>query len=163
MMGKNKSSNSGADARAKVGTLIGKGAVFDGNLTAPETIRIDGTINGNCECKALLILGPDGYIKGDINAQNVMISGRIDGDIYVQAKLELLSTGKVAGNITARSLVIDEGAVFDGRCTMNESASTNSVTGTSDNKSGDNKSDNDKKNNNDNKTDSSDDKNKKKY
>ena len=42
-----KNKNTGADARAKVGTLIGKGAVFDGNLSAPETVRIDGTLNGN--------------------------------------------------------------------------------------------------------------------
>ncbi len=116
MMGKNK--NTGADARAKVGTLIGKGAVFDGNLTAPETVRIDGTLNGNCNCKELLIVGVDGKINGDIISQNVIISGRVDGDIEAKGKLELLSTGKLVGNITARSLVVDEDASFDGRCTM---------------------------------------------
>ena len=116
MMGKNK--NTGADARAKVGTLIGKGAVFDGNLSAPETVRIDGTLNGNCNCKELLIVGVDGKINGDIISQNVIISGRVDGDIEAKGKLELLSTGKLVGNITARSLVVDEDASFDGRCTM---------------------------------------------
>ncbi|MCI9462897.1 MAG: polymer-forming cytoskeletal protein [Lachnospiraceae bacterium] len=118
MMSKNRNKNASADTRAKVGTLIGKGAVFDGNLTAPETIRLDGTLNGNCECKELLIVGVDGYINGDIDAQNVMIAGRVDGDIVAHGKLELLSTGKLTGNITARSLVIDEDACFDGRCTM---------------------------------------------
>ncbi len=116
MMGKNK--NTGADARAKVGTLIGKGAVFDGNLSAPETVRIDGTLNGNCNCKELLIVGVDGKINGDIISQNVIISGKVDGDIEAKGKLELLSTGKLVGNITARSLVVDEDASFDGRCTM---------------------------------------------
>ena len=115
-MGKNK--NAGADARAKVGTLIGKGAVFDGNLSAPETVRVDGTLNGNCNCKELLIVGVDGKINGDIISQNVIISGRVDGDIEAKGKLELLSTGKLTGNITARSLVVDEDACFDGRCTM---------------------------------------------
>ena len=118
MMGKNKNKNSGTDARAKVGTLIGKGAVFDGNLTAPETVRIDGTLNGNCNCKELLIVGVDGKINGDIFSQNVIISGRVDGDIEAKGKLELLSTGKLTGNIMARSLVVDEDACFDGRCTM---------------------------------------------
>ena len=118
MMGKNKNKNSGTDARAKVGTLIGKGAVFDGNLSAPETVRIDGTVNGNCTCKEVLIVGVDGKINGDIFSQNVIISGRVDGDIEAKGKLELLSTGKLIGNITARSLVVDEDACFDGRCTM---------------------------------------------
>lgn len=118
MMSKNKNKNSGADTRAKIGTLIGKGAVFDGNLTAPETVRVDGTLNGNCNCKELLIVGVDGKINGDIISQNVIISGKVDGDIEAKGKLELLSTGKLVGNITARSLVVDEDACFDGRCTM---------------------------------------------
>lgn len=116
MMGKNK--NAGADTKAKIGTLIGKGAVFDGNLSAPETVRVDGTLNGNCNCKELLIVGVDGKINGDITTQNIIISGKVDGDIEAKGKLELLSTGKLVGNISARSLVIDEDASFDGRCTM---------------------------------------------
>ena len=116
MMGKNK--NAGVDAKAKIGTLIGKGAVFDGNLSAPETVRVDGTLNGNCDCKELLIVGVDGKINGDITTQNIIISGKVDGDIEAKGKLELLSTGKLVGNIIARSLVIDEDASFDGRCTM---------------------------------------------
>lgn len=155
MMGKNKNSNLGTDARAKIGTLIGKGAVFDGNLTAPETLRIDGTLNGNCECKELLILGVDGQINGDITAQNVIISGKVTGDIFVQAKLELHSTGKVSGNITARSLVIDEDAFFDGRCTMTTNSTGENLIG----KAASEKSDNDNKNS----TADENDKNKKKY
>lgn len=123
MMGKNKNMNSGVDSRTKIGTLIGKGAVFNGNLSAPETLRVDGEVNGNCECKELLIIGAEGCIKGDITAQSVIISGTVEGDIFAQAKLELHSTGKVTGNITARSLVIDEDAFFDGRCAMTTGAS----------------------------------------
>lgn len=118
MMSKNKNKNSAIDARAKVGTLIGKGAVFDGNLSAPETVRVDGTLNGNCTCKEVLIVGVEGKINGDITSQNVIISGKVEGDIEAHGKLELLSTAKLVGNITARSLVIDEDACFDGRCTM---------------------------------------------
>lgn len=119
MMGKNKKE---ADARAKVGTLIGPGAVFNGNLSAPDTVRIDGTVNGNCNCQGLLIVGVEGKINGDIISQNVIISGKVDGDIQANGKLELLSTGKLIGNITAKSLVVDEDACFDGRCTMTTSA-----------------------------------------
>ncbi|MCM1087946.1 MAG: polymer-forming cytoskeletal protein [Muribaculaceae bacterium] len=123
MMKKSKTSNSG-DARAKVGTLIGKGAIFDGDLSAPETVCIDGTLNGNCDCKEQLIVGIDGQIKGDITAQSVLISGKVEGDIVANGKIELLSTGKIVGNISAKSLVIDEDACFDGRCTMTAESST---------------------------------------
>lgn len=118
MLGKNKNANYADDARTKVGTVIGEGAVFNGNLSAPETIRIDGTVNGNCNCDKCLILGPQGQIFGNIYAQCVIISGSVDGDIAVDGKLELLSTGKLIGNISAKSLVVDENACFEGRCTM---------------------------------------------
>ena len=118
MLGKNKTTGSSVESRTKVGTLIGEGAVFDGDLTAPETVRVDGTINGNCTCEKEVVIGKNGQIKGNISAQHVIVSGRVAGDITALGKLELLSTGKILGNISARSLVIDEDACFDGRCTM---------------------------------------------
>lgn len=101
-----------------VGTLIGAGAVFDGNINAPETIRIDGSLNGDCTCKENVILGTEGVIIGNISALNVTLSGKVTGDINVQGRLELFSTAKVTGNVTARSLIVDEDACFDGKCTM---------------------------------------------
>ena len=121
MLGKSKSTAPASTVEtqtAKIGTIIGPGAVFKGDITAPEAIRIDGTLTGNCDCKGNLILGTEGQIKGNIKAQNVILSGKVVGDVDSSGKLELLSTGKLSGNITARSLVIDEDAFFDGRCAM---------------------------------------------
>ena len=118
MLRKNKNESYAEDTKTKIGTVIGEGTVFDGDLTASEGVRIDGVINGNCTCEKKLILSAEGQVRGNISAQSVIISGKVDGDIIASGKLELLSTGKLAGNITAGSLVIDEGACFDGRCTM---------------------------------------------
>lgn len=118
MLGKSKNNNVETEVRVKVSTILGDGAVFEGDLKAPEAIRIDGTINGNCTCEKEVVIGKNGHLKGNISAQNVVISGRVEGDINAMGKLELLSTGKLVGNISARSLVIDEDAFFDGRCTM---------------------------------------------
>lgn len=126
MLGKNNKSNAG-ESRITIGTIIGEGAVFDGNISAPETIRIDGILNGNCQCEQMLILSSEGAVNGNILAQNVIISGSVDGDIFVEGKLELLSTGRINGNITARSLVIDENARFDGRCTMTSAVHENAA------------------------------------
>lgn len=128
MMNRNKNKNNSMELKAKIGTVIGLGAVFDGHLDTPESVRVDGTINGNCNCKELLIVGVEGKINGDITSQNVIISGKVEGDIIANGKLELLSTGKLVGNITARSLVVDEDACFDGRCTMTTGTDNNSTT-----------------------------------
>ena len=127
MLGKNKSNVSEMETKVKVGTILGDGAVVEGDLKAPEAVRIDGTVNGNCTCEKELVLGKNGHVKGNIYAQHVIVSGRVDGDIAAQGKLELLSTGKIVGNISARSLVIDEDASFDGRCTMTTSQGEGAV------------------------------------
>ncbi|MBQ9991656.1 MAG: polymer-forming cytoskeletal protein [Lachnospiraceae bacterium] len=122
MMGKNKAVDSLA-SQEKINTLVGVGAVFNGDLIVPDTVRVDGTVNGNCTCKGTLILGVEGNVVGNIQAQNVFISGKVKGDISSSGRLEILSSGRVAGDISARRLVIDEDAYFDGRCTMtNENA-----------------------------------------
>lgn len=129
MIGKSKSNSTETEAKVKVGTVLGAGAVFEGDLTAPEAIRIDGTVNGNCTCEKEVVIGKSGQVTGNISAQHVIISGRVEGDITALGKLELLSTGKILGNISARSLVIDEDACFDGRCIMTatqDSGQTNS-------------------------------------
>ncbi len=113
MMRKNKSA-----ADAKVSTIIGQGTVFDGNLSSSDNIRIDGTVNGNCNCEAAFILGETGVVIGNISANNIIISGQVKGDITAKGSLEFLPTGKLTGNITANTLVIDEGAYFDGKCVM---------------------------------------------
>ncbi len=117
-----KDKNTVAPAATKIGTVIGPKAVFNGNLSAPETIRIDGIINGDCICEGNLILGTEGVIKGNIVAQNVTLSGKVTGDIRASGKLELFSTARLTGDISAKSLIIDENAAFDGRCTMTTSA-----------------------------------------
>lgn len=143
MLGKSKNETYTDDARTKVGTVIGAGSVFDGDLTSPEAVRIDGIINGNCSCEKKLILSAEGQVKGNITAQSVIISGKVDGDIVVSGKLELLSTGKIAGNITAAAIVIDEGAAFDGRCTMTSSPgqSSSNISSTNNDKKDDKKDD----------------------
>ena len=70
-----------------------------------------------------VIVGASGCINGDINAQKVVIGGEVYGNLNVPEKVELTSTARVIGDITTSGLVIDEKAVFQGRCDMNQDAS----------------------------------------
>ena len=117
VMGKNKTADQTA-GQEKISTLIGAGAIFNGELIVQDTIRVDGVVNGNCSCKGTFILGTEGSVVGNIQAQNVFVSGKVQGDINSLGRLEILSSGCVTGDISARRLVIDEDAHFDGRCVM---------------------------------------------
>lgn len=107
----------------QITTIIGMGAECNGDFSAEGAIRIDGTINGNVVVTDTVIVGAAGCINGDINAQKVIIGGEVYGNLNVPEKVELTSTARVIGDITTGGLVIDEKAVFQGRCDMNQDTS----------------------------------------
>ena len=107
----------------QITTIIGMGAECNGDFTAGGAIRIDGTVNGNVTVTDTVILGASGCINGDVNAQKVVIGGEVYGNLNVPEKVELTSTARVIGDITTGGLVIDEKAIFQGRCDMNQDAS----------------------------------------
>lgn len=103
----------------EINSIIGTDAVIEGSFTTKDTTRIDGTIKGNVDTKGTLIIGPKGKIEGNVQAANVLVAGEVRGDMNVAEKIEASSSGKIIGDIQAKSLVIDENAMFQGRCTMN--------------------------------------------
>lgn len=101
-------------------TLIGEGAELTGNFSAKGSVRIDGKIEGDVNISGKLILGAAGWIDGDVSADSVMIGGQVFGDINATSKAELASTARVIGDITTETIVIDEHAIFQGGCNMNQ-------------------------------------------
>lgn len=110
----------------QITTIIGMGAECNGDFTATGAIRIDGTINGNVVVSDMVIVGASGVINGDIEAKRVVIGGEVYGNLNVPEKVELTSTARVIGDITTNGLVIDEKAIFQGRCDMNQDVSKRS-------------------------------------
>ena len=106
----------------QITTIIGIGAECNGDFKSESSIRIDGVINGNVIVANTVIVGASGIINGDINAKMVVIGGEVYGNLNVPEKVELTSTARVLGDITTSGLVIDEKAIFQGRCDMNQDA-----------------------------------------
>ena len=106
----------------QISTIIGAGSECGGDFRAEGSIRVDGTVNGNVIVTDAVIVGASGCINGDISAKSVIIGGEIYGNLNVPEKVELTSTARVIGDITTGGLVIDEKAIFQGRCDMNQDA-----------------------------------------
>lgn len=106
------------NVNAKISTILGKGCVLNGDFNADGSARIDGTVNGNVSVKGTMILGVDGKINGDVSSTAALIGGHVTGSIDAPDKLEMSSTAKVLGDIKTKVLVIDERAIFQGKCDM---------------------------------------------
>jgi cytoskeletal protein CcmA (bactofilin family) len=97
---------------------LGPGCLFEGNLTLPEGLtRIDGEVIGNIKGNGGLIIGENGSVKGDLNVENVVVYGKVHGNIRARS-LEIRASGRVEGDIQVQELVVEKGAIFNGKCSM---------------------------------------------
>lgn len=97
---------------------LGQGTVIEGEINSDADIRIDGRVRGNVISKGKIVLGATGQIDGDIRSENAYVEGRINGRVEVADLLILSKTSFVNGDIVIKKLVVEEGAKFNGKCTM---------------------------------------------
>ncbi len=99
-------------------TLISAGTVLQGDLKSEADLRIDGTIHGNVYSAAKVVVGPSGFVEGNIEGVHADISGRLAGNVVAKETVQLRTKSQVTGNITAASLQIEAGAIFNGQSQM---------------------------------------------
>lgn len=98
--------------------LIGAGTSIEGDITTNGDMRIDGALTGTINVKGKLVVGPSGFVEGEIICQNADISGTLKGKIGVAELLSLKSSSKLNGDIITNKIAIEPGATFSGSCSM---------------------------------------------
>jgi cytoskeletal protein CcmA (bactofilin family) len=89
--------------------IIGQGLKIIGR----GVLQVDGEIEGDVQ-GAEVIVGEKGKVTGMVAGQQVIIRGKVSGIICGKA-IALQATSWVEGDIHHMSLVIEQGAQFDGR------------------------------------------------
>ena len=106
----------------KEGTLsgfVGGGTVLTGEANFKAMMRVDGHLSGRVSSSSgTLIVGTNGKVDANIEVAIAVIQGTINGDIIATQRLELGRAAKVHGNIQTPSLIIEQGAIFEGSCKM---------------------------------------------
>jgi cytoskeletal protein CcmA (bactofilin family) len=99
--------------------FVGNGTTLTGEANFKGMLRVDGHLSGQVKSEGgTLIVGNNGQVDADIEVAIATIHGAVNGDITASQRLELGRAAKVNGNITTPSLVIEQGAVFEGSCRM---------------------------------------------
>ena len=109
-------------------TLISSGTTIKGDISSNSDLRIDGTIIGNINSNAKIVIGGSGVVEGDINGNHADIVGKTSGTIKVKELLQLRGECVVNGNIYAGKLQIEPTATFNGQCHMGANVVDMSVT-----------------------------------
>lgn len=102
-------------------TLV-KGTTVEGTVQSEGDIRVDGVIKGALSCNAKVIIGPEGFIEGEIRCENAVIEGRFEGILSVTDLLEVRGTAVINGEIKTGKLTVQTGAVFNVSCKMGQAA-----------------------------------------
>lgn len=102
----------------EVNAFLGKGTTFEGKMTFEGMFRLDGKFDGEIFAGDSLMIGETGEVNAQINVNALIVNGRVSGNITANTRVEIYPPGKVLGNIKTPTLVISEGAIFDGNCQM---------------------------------------------
>jgi len=103
-----------ADGRA----YLDRGSKISGKISFEGPARIDGEVDGEINAKDALTIGESAVITAHIRAASVSVAGKVSGDIVATQRIEIRPSAKVSGNITAPVLSVQEGAQFEGHCSM---------------------------------------------
>lgn len=98
--------------------MISEGTEIKGEVTTENDFRIAGIMDGHLEVKGKCIVTDTGKITGDLVANDADISGNIEGSVLTANKLVLRSTAQIQGDIYTKTILMEEGALFQGECRM---------------------------------------------
>jgi cytoskeletal protein CcmA (bactofilin family) len=103
---------------AEVQAYLGKGSRVRGKLNFDGTVRVDGQVEGEISAQDTLIVGERAVVTAQISGNTIVIKGKVTGDINARKRVEVRAPGRLYGNIVTPSLVIHEGVIFEGHCSM---------------------------------------------
>ena len=112
---------------SKLNGYIDKGSHVRGDLAFDDAFRIDGHFEGKIRSGAELILGDAADVTAQIEVERLSVNGLLKGSVRASQRVEILSKARVFGDISTPVLRVEEVAVLQGSCQMEESSESNLV------------------------------------
>ena len=103
---------------ATLNGFLDKGSHLKGELTFEETFRIDGKFEGKIPSGSELILGDSAEVDAEIRVERLSINGALKGSVHASERIEIHPRARVTAELHTPVLQIEEGAIFQGSCTM---------------------------------------------
>ncbi len=109
-------SSSALPVSTRAAACISQGIRIKGEVTGSEDLFVDGLVDGKLNLtNGSLTIGPNGTVKADVYAREVIVRGKVEGKVTGRDKVQLWSTGQVTGEVQTDRLAIEEGALLKGK------------------------------------------------
>ncbi|HXY25061.1 MAG TPA: polymer-forming cytoskeletal protein [Candidatus Acidoferrum sp.] len=101
----------------RAAACISQGIRIKGEVTGNEDLFVDGLVEGklNLTTNCCLTVGPNGTVKADLNAREIIVRGKVEGKVTARDKLQVWSTGQITGEVQTGRLAIEDGALLRGK------------------------------------------------
>lgn len=109
-------------SKDQVNGLLDKGCSVDGKIIFDGTVQINGEFNGEVRSEGTLIVGQDARLSGNVLVDTLICYGAVDGQVDAKSRIEIRVPSIVTADISTKSLIIEEGALFQGKCHMQHPA-----------------------------------------
>jgi cytoskeletal protein CcmA (bactofilin family) len=104
--------------RHRLGGFLDEGSEIEGRYRCTGTVMLDGTLHGEITATDTLVVGDRGVVYATVQAATLVVRGEVVGNVTASERVELKRGARLTGDIEAPIVVMEEGAVHDGRCRM---------------------------------------------
>lgn len=108
----------GGGTQGDLNGFLDAGSHMHGELRFEDTFRIDGKLTGTVTSDGDLIVGERGEVEGEVHVGRIFVSGTVRGLLKASVRVEVTSMGKVFADLFTPSLMIEDGAFLEGKCSM---------------------------------------------
>ena len=105
-------------SKGRVGAFLDDGSEIEGKYTCSGTVMLDARLRGELTAKDTLIIGDHGVVEATVRGVILVVRGKVVGNVTATERVELKSGSHVTGDIESPVIVMEAGAVHDGRCRM---------------------------------------------
>lgn len=99
-------------------SVIDRHSSFEGTFRSERDLRVEGEVKGAIECKGTVFVADGANIQATVDAEHVTVAGELNGEVRCRGRLQIMPTGRLGGKVVTQSLIIDEGAFYEGQLEM---------------------------------------------
>ena len=110
-------------------SLVDRYSTVEGTFTTKRDLRIEGEMRGTLRCQGLLFVAEGAEVDATVEAANIAVAGQLRGNVTCHGKLQIMPTGRVVASVVTETLVINEGAIYEGELRMEGSGQLSASSG----------------------------------
>lgn len=99
-------------------SIVDRGSSFEGVFRSQKDLRVEGELKGTITCEGTLFVAEGATVSATIDAEHVTVAGDVHGEMRCRGRLQILPSGRVRARVATGSLVIQEGAIYEGELDM---------------------------------------------